>query len=167
MKNFFRALFLLIAISSLVGIVFIVGYYIYKNLDLFKGLLKNIEDKISDYELTSKEVDSLANDVVQLEKKIEKDVKGDVKKVKKEVSKKVSKIAPVKKVKSDKNETLNARQKEVLSYIKQNSNSKMSSVSKIFNKVTPRTLRRDLEKLEQLGLLRQEGKTRDAIYKIV
>lgn len=167
MKNFFRVLFLLIAIFSLVGIVFIVAYYIYKNLDLFKRFLSNVESKLDDSDLSEKEISSLVDEVVKIEEKIESDVKKDVKKVKKDLSKKLNRAVSVKNIKSTEKDGLNARQKEVLNYVKLNSKSKMSSVSKVFNKVTPRTLRRDLQKLEQMGFLKQEGKTRDAIYKIV
>lgn len=167
MKNFFRALFLLIAIFSLVGIFFIVAYYIYKNVDLFKKFLNGMGDKLADCQLDEKEVDALTDEIIRIEENIGADVKKDIKKAKKDLPKKFESVVSVVSVKGPEKAVLNARQKEVLNYVKLNSNSKMSSVSKVFNKVTPRTLRRDLQKLEQLGFLRQEGKTRDAIYKIV
>jgi predicted HTH transcriptional regulator len=85
-------------------------------------------------------------------------VKGVAKVIDKGVSKKNVKVSKG---------GLNSRQEQIFNYIKLNSEVKMSSVSQIFNKVTPRTLRRDFEKLQQLGLVRQEGKTRDAVYKII
>jgi len=168
MKNFLRSVLLLISVSSIIGIVFVAIYYVYKNLDLFKSLINSISSKVEDSNLTDKEIDAIAKNVVKIEKKIEKDIKNDVKSIKRELPKQISQVTKSKRT----NDTapkggLNARQKEVLNYVKSNSDSKMSSVSKVFNKVTPRTLRRDLQKLEQMGFLRQQGKTRDAVYKIV
>ncbi len=60
---------------------------------------------------------------------------------------------------------LTPRSSLLLNYIKQKSPVTMNQISDKFPSVTSRTLRRDLDKLEQLGFVTQEGKTRNSYYK--
>ena len=195
MKNIVKTLLIIIALFSVIGIVFIGVYYIKKNLSLFAKLFSEFDASIEDGELSKKEINDLSDDSVRIVKRISDDIqvdwtgkKDEVENFVKDSAKKLGVITeslkdsiekveeafvPTKPVRSKKVVTkpistaLNARQKDILNYIKNNSQAKMSTVSKIFSEVTPRTLRRDLGKLEQMGFLRQEGKTRDAVYKIV
>lgn len=60
---------------------------------------------------------------------------------------------------------LTSRQEQIYQHIKQNTEANMASISQLVSGVTNRTLRRDMTKLEKLGLVRQVGKTRDTIYR--
>ncbi len=177
MKNFLKSIFILLSIFSVIGIVVLIFVYIKRNIKIFTDLYNEIEASFRDGKLDSKEQEKVVDaanvikDEIQKDvKDIQKDVKEEevvipVKKVIKNFSKDISKVKRKNAVLSKGG--LNSRQEQIFNYIKLNSEVKMSSVSQIFNKVTPRTLRRDFEKLQQLGLVRQEGKTRDAVYKII
>lgn len=175
MKSFLRSLLIVFSVISSVGLLF-VGVYLlvqrFKNKDILKvgsGIIKNIEDKIEEgivnvvsesikeeglnSKSPRKNESSFKNENVLFQVNLDP---AKVKSLKNRSSvAKVSKYSPT------------PRQKEILSYLKSLPNSKMSSISKAFSDVTPRTLRRDMAKLEQQGFLRQEGKTKDAIYKLV
>lgn len=176
MKSFLKGFFVLVSILSLFGIIFLFVYYIKKNFGLFKNLVKDIKfGLVSDLNVSDADVDTIKKDLAKIEERVEKDLV----EVKDLVEDKISPRLPIvinlnknkvlvnKKTVRLKKGELGLRQKEILNYAKLNSAVKMSDLSRVFKKVTPRTLRRDLGKLEQLGLLRQEGKTKDAIYKIV
>ena len=180
MKSIVKAFFILIAVFSVVGIFLIGFYYIKKNISLFTKLFKEVGAGIEDYELTPDEIDRISDESVRIVKIISKDIENDLGKGKVESFVKESVVQlPIegpKKVKAKsrkayskpvKESGLNSRQSDILNYIRNNSEAKMSNVSKMFAEVTPRTLRRDLGKLEQMGFVRQEGKTRDAVYKII
>lgn len=173
MKNFLKSIFILLSIFSVLGIFVLIYIYIKKNLKVFSNLFNECIDSFKDGILEDKEVESIIERVSVVKEEIEKDVDRVGREFKKEVvvpvkraSKIIDKGVSKKNVKVSKG-GLNSRQEQIFNYIKLNSEVKMSSVSQIFNKVTPRTLRRDFEKLQQLGLVRQEGKTRDAVYKII
>lgn len=187
MKNIVKTFFILIAFFSVIGIVFLGIYYIKKNIALFGKLFNEIVDDSADGELSQSEIEEISDRTVAIIKNIGGDVDSDFAKLKSKAVKiadrvkgKVevfSKHGSVSKVRKTSNSPavrkktinggLNTRQEDILGFIRSNSNAKMSDVSKLFAQVTPRTLRRDLEKLEQLGFLKQEGKTRDAVYKII
>ena len=175
MKSIVKTFFILIAIFSVVGIFLIGFYYIRKNVGLFTKLFKEVSAGIEDYELTQDEIDKISEDSVRIAKIIGKDLENKVESfVKESVVKQPTEESKKVKVKSRKTYSkpvkesgLNSRQSDIMNYIRNNSEAKMSNVSKMFAEVTPRTLRRDLGKLEQMGLVKQEGKTRDAVYKII
>jgi DNA-binding transcriptional ArsR family regulator len=147
MKQFLKVILLTISIFSLLGTIFLVVFYINKNAKSILKLLNKVQNATQDLKLTEKEVKNITKEAIKVKKSIVKSVEKDVENL----------------LKSD----LSKRQIEVLNFIKLHSDSKMSTISKVFNNVTPRTLRRDLSKLEQMGIVRQEGKTKDAVYKLV
>ncbi|MCA9379263.1 DeoR family transcriptional regulator [Candidatus Dojkabacteria bacterium] len=60
---------------------------------------------------------------------------------------------------------LSDRQEQIYQFIKQSGEANMPAISALVTGVTNRTLRRDMTKLEKLGLVRQVGKTRGSVYK--
>lgn len=81
------------------------------------------------------------------------------------------KFKPVKKS-SPKTTTANAiglsfRQREILSLLKTKNTITTKELSLKFPNVTNRTLRRDMDVLEKKSLIRQHGKTKNALYKVV
>jgi predicted HTH transcriptional regulator len=60
---------------------------------------------------------------------------------------------------------LNSRQQELKSYASSRRNFTMQTIRDSFPDVTARTLRRDLDRLQELGIISQEGKTRNSVYK--
>ncbi len=62
-------------------------------------------------------------------------------------------------------EQLSERQKEIYDYIMKNGDVDMGNLKRIFNSVTPRTLRRDLAKLTEYNLIEKNGNTKDVFYK--
>lgn len=187
MKNIVKTFFILIAFFSVIGIVFLGVYYVKKNITLFSKLFNEIVDDSADGELSQSEIEEISDRAVAIIKNIGDDVDSDFASLKSkavdgadrirgkiEVFSKHDSGAKVKKYsnspvrrKKTTSGSLNSRQEDILDFVRSNSNAKMSDVSRLFSRVTPRTLRRDLEKLEQLGFLKQEGKTRDAVYKII
>lgn len=176
MKNFLKSIFILLSIFSVIGIVILIFVYIKRNIKIFTDLYNEIEASFRDGKLDSKEQekvvdaanvikDEIQKDVKDLQKDVKEEVVIPVKKVIKNFSKDISKVKRKNAVSSKGG--LNSRQEQIFNYIKLNSEVRISSVSQIFNKVTPRTLRRDFEKLQQLRLVKQEGKTRGAVYKII
>ncbi|MCS7318065.1 MAG: DeoR family transcriptional regulator [Candidatus Dojkabacteria bacterium] len=63
-----------------------------------------------------------------------------------------------------KQQKLNVRQKKILNIIKTLDYISVSDLSKKIRNVSTRTLRRDMDRLEKLGILKQNGKTKDTIY---
>ncbi len=61
----------------------------------------------------------------------------------------------------------NDRQSELLNYLKRNKHANMIEVQDLFENVTQRTLRRDFEKLEKEGVIKQIGTTRNSTYILV
>lgn len=59
---------------------------------------------------------------------------------------------------------LSARQEEIYQLIRSDKRVTISDVEDVVPNVSNRTLRRDLNKLEKLGLIKQMGKTRDSYY---
>lgn len=60
---------------------------------------------------------------------------------------------------------LNSRQQEILEIIKTLGEVDMSKLSSLFEKVTDRTLRRDLAKLVESKIIEKIGDTKGALYK--
>ena len=61
---------------------------------------------------------------------------------------------------------LNDRQEKIFEMVKQNGEVTMQTVSDRVSDVSERTLRRDMNKLEKLGLIERFGKTKDSVYKL-
>lgn len=59
---------------------------------------------------------------------------------------------------------LSDRQKKILSKFDKNNKIGMKDLYGDFSEISQRTLRRDMDKLEQFGFLLQKGKTRDSYY---
>lgn len=85
---------------------------------------------------------------------------GRNKKIVKTERKNAKKIA----VKAKKN--LSTRQNNIISYISKKGVGKVSDMAKTFKGVTERTLRRDLNKLEEDGLVVRSGSTKSVTYRI-
>lgn len=84
---------------------------------------------------------------------------------KKEKEKKSKKVAP------EPSEQLSSfkltpRQEQIYQLISTDGEVSMPTVSSSISDVSPRTLRRDMTKLENLGLVKRVGKTKDSVYKI-
>ncbi len=190
MKNSFRLVSLVVAIFSVIGI-FIVGYiYIKKNKRLFKALFQNVSEKAEELEKSVSQNNFLDEVKREIEERVDfdklesamgtltsvfpaskkptKTVTKKLKRPSKKVLKKV--VRAINESSSNKSlsvNNLNLRQQQLLDYLRTNLDSKMSNVSAAFSTVTPRTLRRDMEKLESMGFIRQQGKTRDTVYKVM
>lgn len=65
---------------------------------------------------------------------------------------------------NEKTQSLNNRQKKLYELILSNSDSSMSNIAPHFKSVTNRTLRRDLNLLEEMQLISRSGKTKSVIY---
>ncbi len=63
--------------------------------------------------------------------------------------------------------TLNVRQQKIQKYLKTKEMVSVKDLVKGFPDVTTRTLRRDMAKLEALGIVKQKGKTKDSLYQIL
>lgn len=61
---------------------------------------------------------------------------------------------------------LNDRQEKIFEMVNHNGEVTMQLVSDHINDVSERTLRRDMNKLEKLGLIERFGKTKDSVYKL-
>ncbi|BCX13797.1 MAG: hypothetical protein KatS3mg085_329 [Candidatus Dojkabacteria bacterium] len=72
-------------------------------------------------------------------------------------------------LKDKKNDELTDRQKEIVEFLEKfgGESVKMNLLSKNFNTVTPRTLRRDLQNLVDLGIVKSLGTTKDREYKLI
>lgn len=61
---------------------------------------------------------------------------------------------------------LNSRQLDIVAQIEKTGEGRVSELMKIF-KTTDRTLRRDFNKLESMGLVKKSGSTKSASYRLV
>lgn len=66
----------------------------------------------------------------------------------------------------DEKVVLNQRQRQIYKYLADNQEADMTSLAKKVKGVTSRTLRRDLGKLVEIGLVSKEGKTKSAKYRL-
>lgn len=71
------------------------------------------------------------------------------------------KVVPVKKQESGE---INSRQNILLALLKQHKSLQMKEIEKRIQTVNVRTLRRDLDKLQKLGLISKSGSTKAAVY---
>jgi len=61
---------------------------------------------------------------------------------------------------------LNQRQKKIIEYIKQKGSVKLKDISVLFPKLSPRTVRKELNIMAQQGILFQQGIGRGSFYRI-
>lgn len=61
---------------------------------------------------------------------------------------------------------LNSRQKDIFKYIQRHGEGKVSTMLNDFKGVTDRTLRRDLNKLERIGIVKRSGSTKSVVYRL-
>lgn len=155
MSNFLKLVFFLFLLFSGL-IVFVVIYY------FFKFQKDGSVNKYKDFATKKVKEISKDSDFKKLQKEFPKDLKSAHKEVEKDL-KKAKKIVDkeVKEVKK----LLSERQEEIVDFINRVDEMSVSDIVEKFKEVTPRTLRRDLEKLENLGFVRQIGKTKDSRYK--
>ena len=62
---------------------------------------------------------------------------------------------------------LNQRQKSILKHLRQNNTTHVAQLADLLPSVSRRTIRRDLDKLTNKGLIIKQGKTNGTIYKIL
>lgn len=155
MSNFLKLVFFLFLLFSGL-IVFVVIYY------FFKFQKDGSVNKYKDFASKKAKEISKDSDFKKLQKEFPKDLKSAHKEVEKDL-KRAKKIVDkeVKEVKK----LLSERQEEIVDFINRVDEMSVSDIVEKFKEVTPRTLRRDLEKLENLGFVRQIGKTKDSRYK--
>lgn len=157
MKSFLKFLFIIFLIGS--GLVIVVlAFYFYENFnpkrirkikDAISSQLKDVESEL-DFTPPIRDVEETLDPIVK-----------EVKKTKKKAQKKVAKEVKMLQKKISK------RQGEILDYLEENNDIAISDIMKNFSSVSSRTLRRDLSKLEELGHVRQVGKTKDSRYKFL
>lgn len=61
----------------------------------------------------------------------------------------------------------NKRQLDIIKYLENGESGKVSELLKLFPGVTDRTLRRDFNKLEILGVVKKSGSTKSATYTLL
>jgi predicted HTH transcriptional regulator len=66
--------------------------------------------------------------------------------------------------KTARNGSLSARQSQIFESIRASEKSSMKQLASLFQNISDRTLRRDLSKIEALGLIEQVGKTKNSYY---
>lgn len=147
------------------GLIFVlIGFYLYKNWNSkeFKNIRKTLDKKVKELsnfvEEKTNEANKVLENVVESVEKIENDLKKEAVKRTNMLSSEISKKKDIK---------LNVRQRKLLEFVKNSSEVDMKSVSKKFPKVSQRTLRRDMDKLEELKLVAQSGKTRNSVYRFI
>ena len=190
MKNFFKTLIILfagfLAIFSIIGaLAYLAYYFLSGNSNIAKRISERIsgfsedkEDLLDEDEYLTDSEDELSYTqempkTMPEESRIivPENIETEIVTVDEPIVKAVPK-AQVVRVKAEKKPAknkygLNPRQNDLLKFIKNNDASTMYDISKVFSKVTQRTLRRDLEKLEKTGLVKQDGKTRNSVYKLL
>ena len=72
----------------------------------------------------------------------------------------------VKDLKQEKKDSLNERQKAILKYIKEEESVQLGGLTILFPKITPRTIRNDLNNMVKKKILVREGDKRTSVYKI-
>lgn len=143
LKTFFTILVVLVALFSVIGIIGLAWLY-FVGKESFENILEGEKDS-----------DSGQNPVKKLPVKV------------KAVSSKVEKPSPPKvdqPLTEKKYSNLNERQQKILKEVKNQKKVKSSEIRNQFKNINERTLRRDFDKLEKLGIVRQLGKTKDSFY---
>lgn len=108
----------------------------------------------------------LHNENKQTLENIKEDLGKEVKVVAKAVKKEQAKIERVAKEVAD---VVSGRQSEMVDFVKsmQKEAFEIKDIADRFKDVSERTLRRDLQKLEKIGLVKQIGSTRNSRYKVL
>jgi len=90
---------------------------------------------------------------------IKSDFQKETKKIVKEVNKQKEQLV----------ETFSVRQEDLVGFIKsmQKEAFEIKEIAERFKNVSERTLRRDMQKLENMGMIKKVGSTRDSKYKII
>ncbi len=78
----------------------------------------------------------------------------------------LSQELPKEKKESVEKESLNKRQEEIMSFMKENDQVQIKDIQNLFPKVTKRTLRRDVSLLLEKGLVKRAGKANSTYYSI-
>lgn len=171
----------LILFGSIIGI----GYLIYANLDKIRRGVDELGGKVKKFaeENYSDTIDSLGKAVNQVKDEFVQLVKDHeslapiVKNLERYSENQISKNfenkgyieqtgeLPVAKNRDMNGKiNLNDRQKELLDFVRVYDKVSMGEISEKFDYVSQRTLRRDMDKLQSLGVVNQQGKTRDSVY---
>lgn len=74
---------------------------------------------------------------------------------------------PPKVQKQENSINLNQRQESILKHLKQNNMTQVAQLADLLPSISRRTIRRDLDKLVNAGLVLKQGKTNGTIYKIL
>lgn len=153
MNNFFKILFFLFLVST--GLIFVaIAYYFYR-----LGKFDDVKDKLKE------EVEDLQKKVEESEiyETFQREILPliDTEPIKKKLVKKETKKKEVS------TNSAQLRQDAILNFLKSNNEATISEITEEFNDVSSRTLRRDMDKLEKLGLVKQFGKTKDSRYKFI
>jgi predicted HTH transcriptional regulator len=147
LKSFFYTVLAIVAILSFIGIGFFVALLLIK-----KGYLKKFLKIYSSYDKKFTNVSSLKN----------KEAKTAVMTNSKKLVVRPSNIT--KRNVIGKESLFNERQESLINLFKERKSMTMSEVEPLFKGITNRTLRRDLSKLEEKGIVKQEGKTKNSVY---
>jgi predicted HTH transcriptional regulator len=151
MNAFIKTIFFLFLVST--GLIFVaLAYYLFK-----LGKFDKVKDKLKD-------------GVGDLQKKVEESeifeaIQKDVVPFIESYTNKEEKVTSPEKEKSSSSAQI--RQDAILKFLQSNIEATISEITDEFNDVSPRTLRRDMDKLEKSGLVKQFGKTKDSRYKYI
>jgi len=99
-----------------------------------------------------------------MEEFIAKKSAAKAKPAKKKTTSKKPRTVKTKALRQDDNAGFNSRQSKLLNFIKEGKQVSMKEINSKFDDVTQRTLRRDLDKLENEGFITQQGATRNSVY---
>lgn len=161
------------------------GYWLYKNKDKVAELEKKAariqrnlerwkEDNSSKFDQWQEDLEDWAGDISEkvqknvskVSKQIGRQIQGKVAEVKNQSVKATKNSNLTKNSDRDTNFELNSRQESMYQVVKKLSQATMPDFVNKVAGVTTRTLRRDLTKLQKLGLIEQVGKTKDSFYKL-
>lgn len=171
------ALFLVLLVSGVVAVWFIFAK-LAKHADKWQELADKVRSRVDDLSdakdfahkrfnywqrEAKRELQPMLKAVGKSLHKIEKDVQ-----IKPLIKKLEAKVADVRESASDIADDfgLNERQEQIYQAIKKTKQAGINSFAEQIANVTPRTLRRDLTRLEKLGLVEQVGKTKDSFYRL-
>ena len=138
-------------IFSIAGIVFIFFFSVFKKLFISSNKKSGIAGNF--------ELKPLSPEIREEYKKQEEEKKNLVKKIVKSAFKDRHAANN-----GQANKYLNSRQLKIFDLVKFKNGTDMREINKKFKSVSQRTLRRDLDKLENMGYIKQEGKTRNSMY---
>jgi predicted GTPase len=152
-------------IIGILSFVFFI-YFIYKKAEkLMAFASKLLNDERVSAKLNQMFNESVVGEMVnQIPEQIE-NIPAEVEKAVQKVTDTIEKSAPKMAVNTEAF-NLNDRQREIYDLIKKEVELNMSAILGKVKNVTDRTLRRDMTKLERLGLINHSGKTRDSVYRL-